>query len=150
MKLQTVIEQLHETSPRGSECDIERTTATPSRLTYRWEQTHAGSLPAFGRALEREGCRGLCDRLGRPAPASLAALPLPAGFRWSAAAAGSPIARSRTDRPPRPGHVDRKIVARLFPTSQRHGGAVAILTPVEAESARCVHTSRRPGSPSGW
>ena len=54
MKLQTFIEQLHETSPRGSECDIERTTATPSRLTYRWEQTHAGSLPAFGRFSRRK------------------------------------------------------------------------------------------------
>jgi hypothetical protein len=41
--------------------------------------------------------------------------------------------------------ADRKIVARLFPRSQRHGRAVAILTPVEAESARCAHTSRRPG-----
>ena len=47
MKLQTVIEQLHETSPRGSECDIERTTATPSRLTCRWEQDTRGKLACF-------------------------------------------------------------------------------------------------------
>jgi hypothetical protein len=45
--------------------------------------------------------------------------------------------------------ADRKIVARLFTRSQRHGRAVAILTPVEAESARCVHTSRRLGLPLG-
>ena len=47
MKLQTVIEQLHETSPRGSERDIERTTATPSRLTCRWEQDTRGKLACF-------------------------------------------------------------------------------------------------------
>jgi hypothetical protein len=70
--------------------------------------------------------------------------------RHAGDAADSMIARSRMDRPPRPGHVDRKIVARLFPRSQRQEGAVDILTPVEAESARCVHTSRRLGSPSGW
>jgi hypothetical protein len=38
MKLQTVIEQLHETSPRGSE---------PSRLTCRWEQDTRGKLACF-------------------------------------------------------------------------------------------------------
>ena len=47
MKLQTVIEQLRETSPRGSERDIERTTATPSRLTCRWEQDTRGKLTCF-------------------------------------------------------------------------------------------------------
>ena len=38
MKLQTVIEQLHETSPGGSERDIERTPATPSHLSCGGEQ----------------------------------------------------------------------------------------------------------------
>jgi hypothetical protein len=47
MKIQTVIEQLRETSPRGSECDIERTTATPSRLACRWEQDTRGKLTCF-------------------------------------------------------------------------------------------------------
>jgi hypothetical protein len=47
MKLQTVIEQLYETSSRGSECDIEKTTATPSRLTCRWEQDTRGNLACF-------------------------------------------------------------------------------------------------------
>jgi hypothetical protein len=46
MKLQTVIEQLRETT-LGSECDIERTTATPSRLTCRWEQDTRGKLACF-------------------------------------------------------------------------------------------------------
>jgi hypothetical protein len=40
MKLQTVIEQLRER-------DIERTTATPSRLTCRWEQDTRGKLTCF-------------------------------------------------------------------------------------------------------
>jgi hypothetical protein len=47
MKLQTVIEQLQETSPGGSERDIERTTATPSRLICRWEQDTRGKLACF-------------------------------------------------------------------------------------------------------
>jgi hypothetical protein len=47
MKFQTVIEQLHETSPRSWERDIERTTATPSRLTCRWEQDTRGKLACF-------------------------------------------------------------------------------------------------------
>jgi hypothetical protein len=58
MKLQTVIEQLHEISPRGSERDIERTTATPSRPTCRWEQDARGKLACFWTNAAAEG-RGL-------------------------------------------------------------------------------------------
>ena len=47
MKLQTVIEQLCETRLGGAECDIEKTTATPSRLTCRWEQDARGKLTCF-------------------------------------------------------------------------------------------------------
>lgn len=48
MKLQTVIEQLRATSLIGSECDIEKTTATPSRLTCWWEQDACtGRLACF-------------------------------------------------------------------------------------------------------
>ena len=54
MKFQTVIEQLRETSPRGSECGIERTTATPSRLTCRWEQDTRGKLACFWRLQPKE------------------------------------------------------------------------------------------------
>jgi hypothetical protein len=53
MKLQTVIEQLRETT-LGSECDIERTTATPSRLTCRWEQDTRGKLACFGTLQPKE------------------------------------------------------------------------------------------------
>jgi hypothetical protein len=47
MKRQTVIEQLRETRLGGAEYDIEKTTATPSRLTCRWEQDARGKLACF-------------------------------------------------------------------------------------------------------
>jgi hypothetical protein len=42
-----VIEQLRETRLGGAEYDIEKTTATPSRLTCRWEQDARGKLACF-------------------------------------------------------------------------------------------------------
>jgi hypothetical protein len=47
MNLQTVIEQLCETSLGVAECDIEKTTAMPSRLTCRWKQAAHGKLACF-------------------------------------------------------------------------------------------------------
>ena len=104
MKLQTVIEQLHETSPRGSERDIERTTATLS------------SHLQVGTGHTRESCL----LLDASAEGRGLRLPRPGNARDAAA---SVIGLGRPAAPPHtlcPGSQRDQVRAVILPVRREH------------------------------